>query len=617
MHNRFARIAALLLCLCLPLTPALAEQTLTVSGSTALAGHFATELWSNSTSDADVRALLHGHSTVAWTRDLGLAVDETVVQSLATTQHADGSRTYVLHIRPGLRYSDGTPITASDYVFSLLLTGTPALREIGATPQDLSHLVGGEAFQRGETDCLAGVRLLSAYAFSLHVRAEAFPYFYGFAHLNITPYPIHVIAPGCAVRDDGQGAYIGRAGEVPARTPALAYTPGDFDAAMLRQTMLDPDAGYLFAPRVTSGPYQLETVDLAAQTAVFAINPFYGGNYEGQRPAIDRLIYTCADGAHALQGLADGRIGLVNKVSQGALIGAGEALIAQGTAVRSASYARTGLALLSFACEASPTDSLAVRQAVALCVDREAIAMQDATGIAVPVHGYYGLGQWMLTAREGMFEAVDALKVPFDVVAAGALLEADGWRYAGDGAPYMPGQGIRHRLVGETLEPLVLRWAISAESAAGQAVAAVVTPALAQAGIGVEITHMPFAQLLRHYYRQEARAYDLFFIATNFPHLFDPAEAFHDGDAYQGRQNTTGVRDAALRQAAVALRETDPSDTDAYLDKWLLFQERFVQALPLVPLYSNIYYDFYAEALQGYDITAYPSWALAILYATL
>ena len=54
----------------------------------------------------------------------------------------------------------------------------------------------------------SGVRLIDERTFSVTVKAQYEPYFYELSYLSVYPYPIGVIAPGCEVRDDGEGAYI-------------------------------------------------------------------------------------------------------------------------------------------------------------------------------------------------------------------------------------------------------------------------------------------------------------------------------------------------------------------------------------------------------------------------
>jgi hypothetical protein len=43
------------------------------------------------------------------------------------------------------------------------------------------------------------------------------------------------------------------------------------------------------------------------------------------------------------------------------------------------------------------------------------------------------------------------------------------------------------------------------------------------------------------------------------------------------------------------------------------FQERYNEVLPTIPIYSNIYFDFYVPYLQNYHITAHVTWTQAIL----
>ena len=87
------RIIAWLLVLLLLFTAAAAEEKteeasadrLTVGNPTPMRGEFFTSLWGNSTSDNDVRDLLHGYNLVVWDGDLGaFKTDPTVVSKITS-----------------------------------------------------------------------------------------------------------------------------------------------------------------------------------------------------------------------------------------------------------------------------------------------------------------------------------------------------------------------------------------------------------------------------------------------------------------------------------------------------------------------------------------------------
>ena len=108
-------------------------QELIVGSPTELRGDFFTEMFGNDTSDIDVRTLIHGYNLVNWDQSQGVYVfDPTVVTGIRVMQDAQGNRTYFLILADDLFYSDGTPITAWDYAFSLLLMMAPEMEEIGA-----------------------------------------------------------------------------------------------------------------------------------------------------------------------------------------------------------------------------------------------------------------------------------------------------------------------------------------------------------------------------------------------------------------------------------------------------------------------------------------------------
>ena len=52
-----------------------------------------------------------------------------------------------------------------------------------------------------------------------------------------------------------------------------------------------------------------------------------------------------------------------------------------------------------------------------------------------------------------------------------------------------------------------------------------------------------------------------------------------------------------------------------YCKKWLAFQNRFQEKVPMISLYSNVYFDYYPQVLQDYNITANVGWSTAIVNA--
>lgn len=601
---------------------------LTVGALTMPSGAFSTDMWGNNTVDLDVRALLHDYDTVMLTRKQGLVINDNVLKDVQVGYEANGEAVYVLTFSDQLRYNDGTPVTAKDYAFSILLSGAPEIEAVGGTTQGRSHLKGYTEYMTGQTHSISGVRLVSDYDLVVYISGEYLPYFYGHAMISMKPLPISEIAPGCEVRDDGEGIYIATAEDAESiNAEGLPYTPGVFSTEMLRETMLNEEHGYLSHPRKTTGPYSLVEYNAGENRATFVINEEYIGNYEGEKPHIETLEFRTVDEATMVDDLLSGRVDLLNKMTETTLI----QQIMQGQTpergIAQGSYLRTGLAFYAFACEEDPTNSVAVRKAIAMSIDKDALIAKNMDGAALKVNGYYGLGQWMASYTDvddpelegepiNIPEMLDALEVPIDVDGANRLLAEDGWSYDETGDRYVSGEGAyRYRKTENGYEPLSIKLAVTEENDAAEDAAETMVEVCAQLGIQLEVDEMPFTQLLRHYYRQEERAYDMFFLASNFNYIFDPYYDFNTADEYQGMLNTSGLRDEELMDRAFALRQTPPAETREYIEKWLDFQDRFVEVMPLIPLYSNVYFDFYVDTLQSYDMAMHSSWSNAVLYA--
>ncbi len=581
------------------------ENSIVVGSQTAMSGSFFTDMWGNNTSDMDARAMLHGYGTVAWVQDGDFVLDSTTVKEYELADDKAHNRTYTFTLNDDLVYNDGTPITAKDYVFAVLLQSYPPVQEIGGANQSYNHLVGWEDFREGKP--FAGVRLLGERKFSLTIQSAALPYFYEMQMVNVEPAPWELIAPGYDIADQGAGALFVPLD--PNNTQALG-------AELLAQTLLDPEEGYASHPMRTCGPYQLKSYDSETHEAVFVRNERYLGNYEGQKPAIEQVTYLPVNPETMFDDLASGRVGLINKVVEGESIEQGRALFEQFQ-ISQMSYPRAGLSMLSLACELGATQSQAVRQAIALCVDEQEICENYLQGYGIAVHSYYGLGQWM---SQELMQAEEDVLLPLSIYnadrnEAARMLEEDGWIYDEYGEPYQ--SGVRYRKEGEAFEKLALRCAFPQGNRLVPYMVDRLVVDLQAIGVEVSYDELPFPELLKQYYRQEERVYNIMLLATNFQYVFDPYYAYHVEDAYQGIHNTTGLRDEKMMKLANEMRRVTPGDREAYVEKWLEFQTHWVEMVPMVPLYSNVYFDFYRTDLQNYAINANNTWAAALLYSYL
>lgn len=581
-----------------------AGQTVTVGATTRMEGYFFTDLWSANTADNDVRTLLHGYSTVVVSREGECELDKTAVTSMTAKTDAKGNRTYTFTINPNLKYSDGSALTARDYVFSVLLQAAPELRALGAAPAALDQLVGYEAYAAGETRAFAGVRLIDKRRFSLTVSGEYLPYFYELMYVNVTPYPMAVLAPGFDVKDSGEGAYIAYTGKPDAdgHTPELG--------AVLEETVLGGGDGYLYFPQVTSGPYRLTACDRSSGEASFARNTYYLGNFEGAVPSISKLRFVNVSNEDALRRLKSGEIDILNKLTDGDVIDASGA-----SGFRRVNYPRSGYGFMAFACEDAVTGSQSVRQAIALLTDADGFVKDFLGSHGQRVYGHYGRGQWMYINGKNM--VADLPHYDFDAEGAAALLDADGWTLNEAGEAYS-GEGVRFKRAQDgSLLKLELNWAALADNTGCQTLQAYTVEHLRDAGFAVNVVEMRFDEMLNAYYRRTDRRYNLFYLASNFSSVYDPYYIVSDDAAHQGVQNTTGIADAELMRLAKQLRTTVRGDAAAYIRRWSEFQHRYAELLPTYPLYSNSYCDVYSGRISNYYPEKHNSWAMAIVYAKL
>ena len=109
----------------------------------------------------------------------------------------------------------------------------------------------------------------------------------------------------------------------------------------------------------------------------------------------------------------------------------------------------------------------------------------------------------------------------------------------------------------------------------------------------------------------------MIFMATNFNTVYDPAENYATDEAHQTVYNRTALKEDKLYELAVQMRKTVPGDLTEYCVRWLNFQNNLMMYAPVIPAYTNDYYDFYVSGLKDYNITSYQTWSKAIVAASL
>ena len=715
---------------------------LRVGHPTITKGDFFTEMFGNDTADIDVRALIHGYNLVNWDQNQGVyLIDESVVESVLVTENSLGDKTYYLGLYDDLYYNDGTPITAWDYAFSLLLMMAPEIEQIGGKVYRSEHILGYNEYITGQLPYLYGVGVIDDHQLAITLDHNFLPYFFETGLLLCVPYPISEIAPGCKVyagQMDGNetgygfGIRIGNADE--------SVKEPIFTADLLKKTILDPETGYNSHPKVSSGPYKLVSYDY--ETAHFEINDYFKGawmyntlpenfrfdvqNFAGTgsgtlahnnhtgpniyvidrpgedgennplylvKPTIPKISFSVADNDTMARDLADGTFHLVNKVVYGPTIlecmGNGQGTIepvpdheteeAEATEeqpdmsnIRFQNYPRIGLAFLTFSYDWPTVHEMEVRQAIAWCMDRDQLTQDYCQGFGQVVNGYYGIEQWeylictdqlqypinfindtthteedmqewashanmYATTEEELAQMEAAWKMlsldnltnynvydlendpdrteKIGIEKANALLDGAHWTLNRDGEAYRPGvDDVRCKMVNGELVALDLTLMYPRGNHIVDTINENFLDNLAEVGIKVTLVPEDMEELLKSYYREKERTTDMIYLATNFHVIVDPSITYStDKTANHLIWNNTYSDDEDLYYRAVNMRRTDPLDVYDYVTKWISFQERYNEVLPTIPIYSNIYFDFYTSQLQNYYITGHVTWTQAIL----
>ena len=618
-----------------------ADGQVVIGSSTEASGDWAYSAFvrnPNATDNA-VLKLTDDMSTIESDQHGDYVINKTVVKSYERIEEENGNVTFKFVINDGLKFNNGEAVTAQNFVAWTMFLVSPAGKEMGVVSATYNMLPGGLAYRNGETNVLSAVRLYDEKTFSITIaktgedgETSYLPYYYDIAYAGMQAVNLtYWFGEGWSVKDDGEGVYFVNADgkEFTAETVGETVTAGRFATGN----------------RVTAGPYNLVSFDQSSREIVLEVNENYNGNFEGQKPGIQKLVIVKTSEDTVMDMITTGQIQIYSQIADGSEVNAVMDLIEAGTINSSTSqYDRAGYGYFGFACDLGPTQFTEFRQAIAYLLDRVEFAQTFCKGWGSVVHGPYCTA-FTMTAKTDIEKKIN--HYDYNPEKAVELLKQAGFVYNADGSDYVDGSGeVRYAKVteeqakyydsfnkvladGTILMPATINWA----SSEGNAVSALLSTMLANseatkaAGVSIVKTEMTFSELMNYMYRQDSYGlggdysmptYNMFNLATGYNGgVYDESYNWTTDPEYieQG-YNVQHLYDEQLDKISMDMvYGVEPDDEATYLDLWEKYIIRWNELLPMVPLYSNIYVTVYPNTIDNYAEDSFWGFERAILYA--
>ncbi len=618
-----------------------ADGQVVIGTSTEASGDWAYSAFTRNpnATDNSVVKLTDDMATIQSNQHGDYVINKTVVKSYERIEEENGNVTFKFVINDGLKFNNGEAVTAENFVAWTMFLVSPAGKEMGVVSATYNMLPGGLAYRNGETNVLSAVRLYDEKTFSITIaktgedgETSYLPYYYDIAYAGMQAVNLtYWFGEGWSVKDDGEGVYFVNADgkEFTAETVGDTVTAGRFATGN----------------RVTAGPYNLVSYDQSSGEIVLEVNENYNGNFEGQKPGIQKLVIVKTSDDTVMDMISTGQIQIYSGIADGAQVNAVLDLIEAGTIDSSPSqYDRAGYGYFGFACDLGPAQFTEFRQAVAYLLNRVEFAQTFCQGWGSVVHGPYCTA-FSMTSKTDIDKKVN--HYDYNPEKAVELLKQAGFVYNADGSDYVDGSGeVRYAKVteeqaryyesfnkvladGTILMPATLNWA----SSEGNSVSALLTTMLASsdatkaAGVSIVKTEMTFPSLLSYMYRQEMNGavgdfsvptYNMFNLATGYNGgVYDESYNWTTDPEYieQG-YNVQHLYDKELDKLSMDMvYGVEPGDEATYLSLWEKYIIRWNELLPMVPLYANIYVTVYPNTIDNYAEDSFWGFERAILYA--
>lgn len=386
-------------------------------------------------SDQDITWLTVGYGTMEIDQSGAYQWNKTAVKSHNETENDDGTYTIDIVLNEGLKFSDGSAITAKNYVAGILSFSSPVSVAAGHSGMSGQAFVGYSEF-RAYTGAdapeeakkeFSGVRLLGEYEFSLTVSSDYYPYYFAYTYGAVNPdFLALVLGEGVDVKDDGNGCYL--------TDNFYAMTEGE-DATYVKAEEIKANR-YDTTKYPYSGPYTISKWDEGNSEATLLANPEFQGNFEGVKPTIETIVYRLLVQETQLDQLKKGEVDVLSAITGGNDTKAALAVV-DGTNFSEVHYQRAGYGKIEFECDFGPTMFASVRQAITYALNRTEFCQTFTGGYGVVVDGPYSPDFAMWKAVKDDITLID---YSYSVANAEKALVEGGWIYNSKGEDFVPGQ---------------------------------------------------------------------------------------------------------------------------------------------------------------------------------
>lgn len=338
-----------------------------VIGTTDFIGVF-NPLWGETAYDASIAANIFGSL-------IEPDFDARPIPGMADFEISEDNLTYTLHLKKGVRFSDGSPMTAEDVAFTYYVLCDPSYD--GSADVASVQLLGWRDYVEGRADTISGIQIINDS--TIQFRLE---------------------------KPNAQAIWFFSSGVL-----SKAYYGRDFKKGNVAsvKALIDKPMG--------AGPYMLEAYSLGESVSLTA-NPNY---YKG-KPKIKHIIYSVTPTGQELERVKLGEVDLdfpgVNEENIAAAKEQGFITIYR--------YPSNGYGYIGFRNDEPKYKDLRVRQALLMAIDRK--------GIVEAIYGPYANVINIPQSRlSWAYTDEDINPYEYNLEEAARLFEEAGWSRDADG----------------------------------------------------------------------------------------------------------------------------------------------------------------------------------------